>query len=332
MESVFYRRKYDSIQALRGIAALSVVLHHISFIENGSFGVDIFFCISGFIMMYVTHISTEHFILKRIIRIVPLYWSITILTYIAMLIFPHFFQNSTSDITILIRSLLFIPCHNGDAIQPIVRVGWTLNYEIFFYVVLWIALMINKKYRMLIASGILVLFAVAGMIFNFQATIPVFYTNTIIIEFIFGMLAYEILKRLDYEEETRGAGWLIIISVLCYVFMFAVKYLDILNDMNRVVVYGIPAFVLFISAFTALYDKKIPKIFVFFGDISYSVYLVHYFIARIYDRILITYGYENVLLRLAAILVFVCAIGVGSASYYLFEIKLNKALRRKFRV
>ena len=84
----FYEKRFDSIQVLRGIAAFSVILHHIAFIGKGAFGVDIFFCISGFIMMYITEINSEHFFMKRIIRLVPLYYAITAITFAGAVIMP----------------------------------------------------------------------------------------------------------------------------------------------------------------------------------------------------------------------------------------------------
>ena len=80
MDTTFYTKRFDSIQAMRGLAAFSVILQHIAFIENGAFGVDIFFCISGFIMMYVTETRTDYFMAKRLVRIVPLYYFITLVT------------------------------------------------------------------------------------------------------------------------------------------------------------------------------------------------------------------------------------------------------------
>ncbi|MBD5519262.1 MAG: acyltransferase, partial [Lachnospiraceae bacterium] len=67
-------KRIESIQALRAFATLSVVLTHMSFIKSGSFGVDIFFIISGFLMMYSTEKGIEGYWKKKIKRIVPFYW------------------------------------------------------------------------------------------------------------------------------------------------------------------------------------------------------------------------------------------------------------------
>ena len=79
---------FDSIQALRGLAALFVVFQHIRFLNFGAFGVDIFFCISGFMIMFTTEKSTKYFFRKRLIRILPLYYLMTLVTYLSLLLFP----------------------------------------------------------------------------------------------------------------------------------------------------------------------------------------------------------------------------------------------------
>ena len=63
----FHQMHFDSIQALRGITALFIVLEHVRFLNCGAFGVDIFFCISGFMIMFSTHKDTAYFLRKRLI-------------------------------------------------------------------------------------------------------------------------------------------------------------------------------------------------------------------------------------------------------------------------
>jgi peptidoglycan/LPS O-acetylase OafA/YrhL len=66
--------RLDTVQALRGIAALAVVCNHIPAIEHGAFGVDLFFVISGFIVCHVAAADPGRFMAKRLIRVLPLYW------------------------------------------------------------------------------------------------------------------------------------------------------------------------------------------------------------------------------------------------------------------
>ena len=88
----FHSNHFESIQTLRGIAAIFVILEHIRFLNCGAFGVDIFFCISGFMIMFTTVTNTKHFLGKRLIRILPLYYIMTAGTYLLLLLFPAMFE------------------------------------------------------------------------------------------------------------------------------------------------------------------------------------------------------------------------------------------------
>jgi len=323
MNSSFYSGRFDSIQAMRGLAALSVVFDHIIFIKNGAFGVDIFFCISGFIMMYVTHISTEHFLLKRAVRIIPLYYFMTFVTFAGLIVMPGLFDKTVADPVYLLKSLLFLPPICGGPAQPVVKVGWTLNYEVFFYVIIWLAMLVNKKYRGLIASGIICVIIAIGYFVDIDCTI--------MIEFVYGIIAYEILKRIDYSKDGSGKYYrgllLVAIALSCFVFMWFVKYIPVFHDMNRIIAYGIPAFILFVCLFVGLYEKKLPSAFVFVGNISYSVYLLHYFVTRFFNK----FG-ENIPEVLFVILVMAISVLIGSISYYIFEKNISRWLRVKLKI
>lgn len=315
MAQAFYNQRFDSVQTLRGIAALSVILHHINRINNGSFGVDLFFVVSGFIMMYVTQISTQGFLIKRFIRIIPLYYFMTLVTVIAFFINEKLFDNTVINAEYIVKSLLFIPFSE----QPIVKVGWTLNYEMLFYIILWVAMKINYNYRSIIATAIII-----GVVF-----VTGFFEidSSIILEFVYGMAAYHILKDIDYDKEKKAGNkrvLLLLISLFCYIFMWYEKYSYFLKGIDRFILKGIPAFILFCCFFAACYSIKIPKIFVYIGDISYSIYLIHYFITRLCNK----YMADAPVIILIAV-VFISTLLIASISYNVFEKKLNKWLRKK---
>ena len=104
----FHNQRFAGIQALRGILALFVVLEHIRFAACGAFAVDAFFCISGFMIMFSTHDDTKHFLAKRLIRILPLYYLMTIGTFLLLLMAPNMFETTSANAENLIKSLLFI--------------------------------------------------------------------------------------------------------------------------------------------------------------------------------------------------------------------------------
>nr|WP_272210084.1 acyltransferase [Marinicella sp. W31]MDC2875947.1 acyltransferase [Marinicella sp. W31] len=144
-----------SIQILRAVAALSVVTGHtineihqvgVPYPElpfNFGIGVDIFFIVSGFVMVLtsgklVTRPGASlEFMRRRIIRVVPLYWFYTTGMLLALLLFPTQLNHSTTTFQQVACSFLFLPCVSAYGnYQPVLSLGWTLNYEMFFYVLL----------------------------------------------------------------------------------------------------------------------------------------------------------------------------------------------------
>ena len=128
------QNKITNIQVLRFIAAFSVMMVHLPLIGFGIWGVDIFFVISGFIMMYVTEKNHKNFFLKRLIRIIPIYWILTFGVFSVAILKPDLLNNTTADYEHLLKSLFFIPFNKNETGHfPILFLGWTLNYEMIFY-------------------------------------------------------------------------------------------------------------------------------------------------------------------------------------------------------
>lgn len=152
------QKKLESIQIVRGIAVIAVVFFHcqqfsvdlaqalslrapILWVYSkqeaiGSFGVDIFFVISGFVMSYITYKNHNKnyfwtFIKKRFIRVAPLYWLFTLIMILLLITFPNNYYSKV-DLKSIVYSFLFIPfIPTNFQSSPILPVGWTLNYEIF---------------------------------------------------------------------------------------------------------------------------------------------------------------------------------------------------------
>lgn len=332
LDKGFLNRRFDSIQFLRAVAAISVIFNHMAFAGKGAFGVDIFFCISGFVMMYVTETDTKYFFAKRIIRIAPLYYFMTIVTFAGILIMPQLFDKTTADPVMLLKSIFFIPYSIGNAVQPIVRVGWTLNYEMFFYLIIWISIRISKKYRALTASLIIMILVACGRFFYMEYTVLQFWTDSVMIEFIYGMLAYEIHKHASkyYRDMNISVRLpLFLLAVCAYALLWIVDYDPGFFDNHRFIIYGIPAFVIFNLVFIAAYGIKLPRVCVWLGDISYSMYLIHYFIIRLYNRIFCPDGVLDKGAFIGAVGAIALVICAGAVSYILFEKKLNTYFRKK---
>ncbi len=339
MNTVFLDQKFHSIQSLRGIAALFVVISHFSFIGVGAFGVDIFFCISGFIMIYVTEKDKKHFLSKRLIRILPLYYLMTIFTYLLLLIFPQMFFSSTADMSYLIKSFFFIPYEIGDVIQPIVRVGWTINYEMFFYLLFFLSMKISHKYRSIICSTLLLVLASLGEIFTFSNVFLKFYCNELLLEFILGMIAFYIGEKIynyfyKINKKSGKMYWCalcILITLLGFTWLVKTTNYESLPHFSRVILWGLPAFAIFLAMFTLGCIIQIPKWLSFTGDISFSIYLIHYYPVMLFSRITEKYDSLSIKLLLGGIEI-VLIIIISSISYYIIEKKLSSALRKWLKI
>jgi exopolysaccharide production protein ExoZ len=211
--------KVYSLQALRAIAAWLVIaahaLHDVTHGELsnpmtsfawalGSIGVDIFFVISGFIMVHICWDDfalpggAQHFMRRRIVRIVPLYWVATI----AALVFHRVSAKAPEGWAELLQSLLFIPYYKENVgWRPILGQGWTLNYEMMFYAIFAVALTFPRK---LALPGIAV---VLGIVTSVGPVLPsgilTYLSSPIVLWFVLGV-AIATLWQLGGFVEPKG--------------------------------------------------------------------------------------------------------------------------------
>lgn len=191
-----------NLQLLRAIAALMVVLVHLQVVlrpfaipaERISFlhgGVDIFFVISGFIMVHVTGnrpVGPGAFIADRLTRIAPTYWLFTLVVFAVARLMPGLggFEASLAD---LVRSAAFIPYGHAPHFPPLVYVGWTLNLEIFFYLLFALAMALTGRLalRITLLTAMLAVPVIAAR-FAAPGTPLALYGNPMVFEFVFGMI------------------------------------------------------------------------------------------------------------------------------------------------
>ncbi|MBK8816089.1 MAG: acyltransferase [Methylococcaceae bacterium] len=282
------QKNIEGIQYLRGLAALMVVFHH----SRNSFGgeqllpgfgftgVDIFFVISGFVMAYTTQsldpnyslkgrlLYSYEFIRKRLIRIVPLYY-FCIVWVSRKELFKGVIPND------LLKDLLFFPHVNSQypaKVAPIVIQGWTLNYEMLFYILFGLGLILGKIRTFFVITA-LSIFVVVGLFLNNEGLIAKdvvldFYTRDIILEFGLGILAQKILFKWNLFQFSRSV-WLVI---ALFGFILLYKLSNIQNP--RIILSGIPAFIIVVSITRASVDFK-SYLLKLLGDSSYSIYLFH---------------------------------------------------------
>lgn len=337
MTDTFHTRRFNCIQALRGITALFVALEHVRFLNCGAFGVDIFFVISGFMVMFSTHNNTKHFLGKRFIRIYPLYALVTFGTYFLLLLFPNMFQLTKANPLSLVKSLFFIPFEiSPGIIQPLVRVGWTINYEVLLYVLFAIACRLSHRYRGLICSGFLVVLMVLAHTLPTDSIILTFYGDYILLEFIFGMLLYYVMSKvyvpLNQKKSMVLWAYLCVPVVLMLFGVLAYTKQNVpLIPFGRAIYWGLPA--LLMVTLTLLMDTKltIPKSLVYLGNISFSVFLLHYYPLMFIDRKIYSLEYYTPMAIPVTFCGLLVVIFIASVSYVLIEKLLTGHLHKFFK-
>ena len=330
----FYENRFNSIQMLRGLAAIFVIFEHVRFLNCGAFGVDIFFCISGFIIMLSTQKSTEHFMKKRLIRILPLYDLMTVGTFGLLLLFPAMFETTKADLEALIKSLFFIPFDiGGGVMQPLMRVGWTVYYEIFFYLIFLIAFKLSHKYRGLLCSVFIILLVTLVNVFSPSALFFKFYGDPVILEFVFGICAYYICEKLYTLNESKKlpaflSGVCLFTGILIFAILAVTKTRANIIGFMRPLVWGIPAFIIVLCFFLAGLHIKSPKAMVGIGNMSFSIYLIHYYPVLFLDRKVFDFATCRPFSILGVVLCVAICLGCAYISYILIEKKLTKMLNK----
>lgn len=335
---------FTGLQWLRFIAALLVVIMHATEAAHlrgigegiwglGSIGVDIFFVISGFVMALTTPDSpgkggriqlAKDFLVRRLIRIVPLYWFYSVVKVGMVLAVPSLAMRTVLDPDHVLASFLFLPSMAPwGYVQPVLPVGWTLNFEMFFYLVFALAIALGVG-RLWFAS----LFFVCIMILNgVDSNRPAlsFYAQDIVFEFILGVIIAKVVRS-DYSLSPL-VGVLFLIAGLCGVW-----WPDWLGVQSRLVYWGVPcAFIVF--AFVALEPWFVRSVswgrrLVFWGDASYSIYLSHSFAVPAAVIVMIKCGVGEVVP--VVIFAVVTSMVVGALSYVILEKPMTDLLRKRF--
>ena len=275
--------KFHSIQLLRAVAALMVVLHHARNPVPGFYdpipqflalqsGVDIFFVISGFIMFTAAAgESWQGFALKRVIRIAPLYWIANGVKFVSMGIKII----SAKYLGYVALSLAFIPAFSlfhPDYIWPYLTQGWSLNFEMLFYAAFAAGL---ASGRLRLVTGVVIgLLIAAGTVYHGHSAVIVMFTSPIMLEFAMGAVLA--------QARRACAGPLVALLAPTGLALIAlangVFQLDPGNfvGVQRVVFFGLPA-MLVVAGFRAL-EPSIRRwrgagLVETIGNASYAIYL-----------------------------------------------------------
>jgi exopolysaccharide production protein ExoZ len=283
-----------NVQYLRFIAAGMVLLHHTlesiarywpgsgdrQFVA-GAAGVDIFFAISGFIMVFITEKkerSPLDFIRHRWVRVAPPYWFVTIFLACAIIAAPSEFKTSRFEFPHFLASMLFLPYAHPTLQEaaPLYLPGWTLNYEFFFYSLFAVALAINAGNRVVLTSSALILFVIAGFAWPHGNLWFDFYTDPILLEFVFGMIIGQLtIGRMAVPRFASIS--LIVLGIVGLII--AAEYRPIWRlSTERFLVWGLPAALLVAGSILLEFSKSARPVrsLVVLGNASYAIYITHF--------------------------------------------------------
>ena len=318
-----------SIQYLRAIAALMVVVYHTCRWSNrdfeiGAAGVDVFFVISGFILWTICAerpLRPVDFLVRRLVRVAPLYWLLTIGAALAAVAWPGLFFDVDPEPGHVLLSLAFIQHLNPSGFPfPLISAGWSLNYEAVFYLIFAASLFAPAAWRF---RGLA--FGLAGVVL-FGILVPPAYflgANLMFMQFLAG--AWLARLRLAGGLPDRQTGGLLIAGAILLFAGLAFFYL--FEAVLRPLWWGIPALALVAGLVMVDDDGGLPKLpwLRFLGDASYSIYLTHVLVLAAVSHLMDTRELIYVPVALA-----IC-LAIGSACYLGVEKPLLSLFRERTR-
>lgn len=341
--------KLSNIQTLRGIAALLVVFTHLpameikhggdailpAFMRFGISGVDLFFVISGFIMVYVTSHETPSirgtlkFWFARLTRIFPIYWLIALAVLAAWMVRPGIITFDPAQ-TSIIKSLLLLP----DQTLPMLKVAWTLIHELYFYLVFGFILLLPRKY-LIPALSLWIAFVLLGNRMGWGGISPetalIFHPLTA--EFFMGAITAWLFTR------TNGAAGGPVLLIGLVLFFIGLYYLitsfaptAFPSNWERVMYFGMPgAFMVYGLAGLERQGLTLPRASSTFGDWSYSLYLSHILTLSVLGYIWRPFAKDGPVDNIIALIILLAGcIAASALLWYLFErpaLRLFKRLR-----
>jgi exopolysaccharide production protein ExoZ len=290
------------IQVFRGAAATMVMLYHVTnvnhfhfpFLGNafgfGHSGIDFFFVLSGFIMLYVHyekggHIPTTRaawrsmfvharrtgrFLAMRAIRIFPIYWCVLAVTVAAFWMYPPTADNVWAPLSTLQPKTLVQAVFLTNPDMAIVVVAWTLTYEVIFYVFFSLYILCGARAFAVLA---LAWCGAIGAQWNGVAPWPhPILLRPLVAEFFLGCLAAVLVKR--FGPKNMSGWWVLVVVALCA----AVARAELVGAIDAYRWYWAPYFLLILvgAAYDQATRRSYPRLPVLLGEASYSIYLIHY--------------------------------------------------------
>lgn len=287
----------QNVQALRAIAVLLVVAVHVSnpygfeakYLAGdrlvgwgalaGQTGVDLFFVISGLIMTVTTwrleggRVAARRFLERRVKRIYPIYWVVTLLVLAVFLTRPELINSHSSHSPQVLQSFVLAP----QAGLPLLAVGWTLTFEMYFYLLFALALLAGRARLPWILGGWGAITLVLAVAFH-GSTVPTLHllSSPLLFEFVYGVaIGYLVMTRPPWAPVALLAAG---VALLAVAVGFAYTIDDVtLHDWYRALAIGPPAALIVLGAIGIERQRRLiaSRRLAYVGDASYSIYLWH---------------------------------------------------------
>lgn len=314
-----------SLDGLRGIAALAVVFYHylyrideiynfetgqVEWLHFGQYGVHLFFMISGFVIFMSLDKITKprDFLVSRFTRLYPVYFFSVILTF--FIVYIYGLEGREVKISQAILNLLML--HEYFKVPHVDGVYWTLTVELTFYFWCFVLLVIKKtQYLKFILFGFL-LFSFASDLLPelfYKALGKLLFTNYVAF-FLLGVLTF------SYKKNTNK-----LVDICFIIFLFIIVFLK--SSSFEFYIYISVYFVFLVGVFDISNIFKL-KIFVFLGEISYSLYLIHQNIGYVLIKEMLNVGISR---ELSVFIAFIFSIFLAKLLYELIEVILSKEIK-----
>ena len=330
------RASVNSIQFLRFIAAalvvfshamddskyyitdsVSPIMHYIG--DFGRSGVHIFFVISGFIMVYTSfekefgNFDSSTFLLRRFLRIYPIYWIYSA----AYILFRQIVSEGYGSIWNVLGSLLLFPGYS----YLIISQGWTLSYEVYFYICFGFFMMLGLLRGLLVMSLFFLVAIAVGLVFHSDSAGFHLVTNSLLVEFLFGAwIAYFFV--LDARLSTTLSNVILLLGLGIFSGGLAFGY----NRFPSVLMWGAPSALLIAGSVFNERGGNLPVFiqrYSYLGDSSYSLYLLHVLLIgvmlTVFRAVLPNFGSDYIAICL--VLTVLCIL-IAVVSYELIERRL----------
>ena len=346
------QEKIATLQLLRFLAATLVMIGHFQheiviaspqlaraygFIPlDWGLGVDIFFVISGFVMFFLAHENfgkpgaSGHFMRRRLIRIVPLYWFFTTVTLAIAVATSGSTGGDPLYLPNVIASYLFLPGPRcGEYCFPVYTLGWTLNYEMLFYVLVAVGLKFPRSTGLTVVIVSIAALMLARIVTPPSMTMIHFWGLSIVAEFLLGMA----ICHLFLSGMTLGRQWAIMALAAGFALAILFYQIEAYAVTWRLITGGIPAALIVggtVLSWRSLPASGLTRFLVGGGDASYALYLSHPFVAKAGAAVFARLGLWDVAPWLYLVAGIFGAIIVAFIIHHYFELPVTRWFAAKW--